>query len=118
MSVSVVVLWWAGSNVRLVDIKADPIRRITADGIETNSGASHSLDALVFATGFDAMTGSLLKVDPTGVDGRSLSEAWADGPLNYLGLLVPGFPNLFTITGPGSPVSAASVGLGCDCCRL
>jgi len=58
---------------------------------------------LVFATGFDAMTGSLLKIDIQGAGGRRLSDAWADGPRTYLGLQVAGFPNMFTITGPGSP---------------
>jgi cation diffusion facilitator CzcD-associated flavoprotein CzcO len=61
------------------------------------------LDIIVFATGFDAMTGSLLKMDIQGRHGLSLQKAWQAGPINYLGLQVPGFPNMFTITGPGSP---------------
>lgn len=90
------------SNVRLVDLQATPIEAITAAGIRT-SEADFEFDIIVLATGFDAMTGALLKIDIRGRDGLSLREKWADGPINYLGLGVPGFPNLFTITGPGSP---------------
>jgi cation diffusion facilitator CzcD-associated flavoprotein CzcO len=89
-------------NVALVDLRADPIERITADGIRTRS-REHPLDVIVFATGFDAMTGPLLKMDIRGRAGRSLRDDWKAGPETYLGLQVPGFPNLFTITGPGSP---------------
>jgi len=90
-------------NVTLVDIRRDPIARITPQGIELESGAAHDLDIIVFATGYDAMTGSLLNLGITGRDGLTLREAWAHGPKTYLGLQVAGFPNLFTITGPGSP---------------
>jgi len=90
-------------NVALVDIRADPIERITPQGIKTKSGAEYPLDIIVFATGFDGMTGSLLKMDIRGRDDLSLNEAWAAGPRNYLGLQVAQFPNLFMITGPGSP---------------
>ncbi len=93
-------------DVDLVHLPDEPIRRITATGIEVgpDDAARHvELDVIVFATGFDAMTGALLAIDPVGRDGTPLSEAWAAGPTNYLGLQVPGFPNLFTITGPGSP---------------
>jgi cyclohexanone monooxygenase len=89
-------------NVRLVDINDDPIERLTKTGLETK-GESFDFDVIVFATGFDAMTGALLKVDIRGSDGVSLREAWAEGPKTYLGLSVPRFPNMFTITGPGSP---------------
>ena len=89
-------------NVRLVNLRATPIERITAQGIQTRDQL-YPLDIIVFATGFDAMTGSLLKMDIEGRDGLKLREAWAAGPRNYLGLQVPGFPNMFTITGPGSP---------------
>jgi cation diffusion facilitator CzcD-associated flavoprotein CzcO len=89
-------------NVTLVDLRADPIERITADGIRTR-GKHHPLDIIVFATGFDAMTGPLLRIDIRGRDGLELREAWRAGPVTYLGLQTPGFPNLFTITGPGSP---------------
>ena len=90
-------------NVDLVDVRADPIAAITRDGIRLESGAEHPLDVLVFATGFDALTGPLLAFDVRGRDGTSLREAWRDGPHTHLGLGVAGFPDLFTITGPGSP---------------
>jgi cation diffusion facilitator CzcD-associated flavoprotein CzcO len=89
-------------NVSLVDLRADPIERITPAGIKTRS-REHPLDIIVFATGFDALTGPLLKMDIRGRAGRSLREDWKAGPETYLGLQVPGYPNLFTITGPGSP---------------
>jgi cyclohexanone monooxygenase len=89
-------------NVTLVDVKASPIEAITAKGLRTKD-AEYEFDCLVFATGFDAMTGTLLNIDIRGREGRTLREAWAEGPRAYLGLQVAGFPNLFTITGPGSP---------------
>ncbi len=89
-------------NVDLVDIRANPIVEITPEGIRTED-QEYPLDIIVFATGFDAMTGSLLKLNITGRDGLALSQAWSEGPKNYLGLQVTGFPNLFTVTGPGSP---------------
>jgi len=90
-------------NVALVDVRADPIEAITASGIVTRSGKEYPLDIIVFATGFDAMTGPLLRIDIRGRDGLALKDVWAAGPRNYLGLQVSGFPNLFTVTGPGSP---------------
>ena len=90
------------SNVLLVDINAAPIQAITPGGIRT-ANAEYALDIIILATGFDAMTGALLKIDIRGRDGLTLRDKWADGPVNYLGLQVSGFPNLFTITGPGSP---------------
>jgi cyclohexanone monooxygenase len=90
-------------NVRLVDIARDPIARITASGLETRSGRRFDFDTLVMATGFDAMTGALLRIDIRGAGGARLTDKWAAGPRSYLGLGVAGFPNLFTITGPGSP---------------
>lgn len=89
-------------NVLLVDLKAEPIVEVTEEGIRTESG-DYPLDIIVFATGFDALTGALLKLNLRGSGGRPLGEAWAAGPRTYLGLQTPGFPNLFTITGPGSP---------------
>ena len=89
-------------NVRLVDISETPIESITATGLRT-AVADYELDAIVFATGFDAMTGSLLRIDVRGSGGVPLADAWADGPRTMLGIQVAGFPNLFTITGPGSP---------------
>ena len=90
-------------HVTLVDVREDPIEAITPKGIRLKSGAEHELDIIVFATGFDAMTGSLLRLNITGRGGQPLSETWNAGPTNYLGLQVSGFPNMFTITGPGSP---------------
>jgi cyclohexanone monooxygenase len=89
-------------NVHLVDVKAQPIERITPTGLVVG-GKEYALDAIVFATGFDAMTGAILKIDIRGRDGLPLREKWAAGPRTYLGLQTAGFPNLFTITGPGSP---------------
>ena len=89
-------------NVSLVDVSERPIDEITPAGLKTG-GVEYELDALVFATGFDAMTGALLAVDIRGRHGLSLKEKWTAGPRTYLGLNVAGFPNLFTITGPGSP---------------
>jgi cation diffusion facilitator CzcD-associated flavoprotein CzcO/acetyl esterase/lipase len=89
-------------HVRLVDLRRDPIRTITETGIDTAS-RSFEFDAIVYATGFDAMTGALVGIDIRGREGLSLAAKWADGPRTYLGLMTDGFPNLFTITGPGSP---------------
>ncbi len=89
-------------HVRLVDLRETPIEAITPAGIRTTA-EEHPLDVIVFATGFDAMTGSLLRIDIRGRGGLALRDAWAAGPRTYLGLQVAGFPNLFTITGPGSP---------------
>ncbi|MBN9097566.1 MAG: NAD(P)/FAD-dependent oxidoreductase [Pseudonocardia sp.] len=95
-------------NVTLVDVRTDPIERVTPTGIDTASG-HHDLDVLVFATGFDAMTGSLLRPEIIGRDGRSLREHWVAGPQTYLGLFTHGFPNLFVIAGPGSPSLLSNV---------
>jgi len=89
-------------HVDLVNLRETPIDCITPRGIKTST-TEFNLDIIVFATGFDAMTGSLLKMDIQGRHGVTLQKAWQAGPLNYLGLQVPGFPNMFTITGPGSP---------------
>ena len=89
-------------HVRLVDIRATGIEAITPTGVRA-AGEHVVVDDIVYATGFDAMTGSLLKVDIKGRGGLALREAWSAGPRTYLGLNVHGFPNLFTISGPGSP---------------
>ena len=89
-------------NVTLVDVKAVPIERISPAGVCT-AEAEYPFDIIVFATGFDAMTGPMLRMDIRGRDGVALKDVWEAGPRNYLGLQVAGFPNLFTITGPGSP---------------
>ncbi|HEX5796128.1 MAG TPA: NAD(P)/FAD-dependent oxidoreductase, partial [Geminicoccaceae bacterium] len=90
------------ANVTLVDLRRAPLEEITGQGVRAG-GRHYPLDALVLATGFDAMTGALLRIEIRGAGGRTLKEAWAEGPRTYLGLAVAGFPNLFTITGPGSP---------------
>ena len=93
-------------HVRLVDLRATPIESVTETGIETGGaggGESFDFDAIVLATGFDAMTGAIVNVDITGRDGRTIAEKWDHGPRTYLGLMSEGFPNLFLITGPGSP---------------
>ena len=89
-------------NVTLVDIKANPIDEITENAVRSG-GTDYELDALVLATGFDAMTGSVARIDIRGRDGRTLNQKWAEGPRTYLGLMSEGFPNLFVVTGPGSP---------------
>jgi len=89
-------------NVNLVDVKGAPIEEITPDGIRTQD-KHYVLDAIVFATGFDAMTGALNAIDISGVGGRRLKEKWEAGPRTYLGLAISGFPNLFIVAGPGSP---------------
>lgn len=90
-------------NVTLVNLRQEPIKAITASGIATDK-RSFDLDVIVFATGFDAMTGAIRAVHPiTGRGGKSLTDVWAQGPQTYLGLTVAGFPNFFMITGPGSP---------------
>ncbi len=89
-------------NVTLVDISEAPIEEITPTGLRSG-GRHYALDAIVFATGYDAMTGPLFRIDIRGRGGRTLKATWADGPRTYLGLAVEGFPNLFTITGPTSP---------------
>jgi len=89
-------------HVRLVDLRATPIGTITETGIETGA-ETFEFDAIVYATGFDAMTGAIVAVNITGRDGITLQDKWEHGPLTYLGLMTVGFPNLFLITGPGSP---------------
>jgi len=89
------------NNVRLVDVRSAPISEITVSGLRA-SDAEFCFDAIVFATGFDAMTGALLSIDVE-VDGQTLQQKWQAGPTTYLGLMTAGFPNMFTITGPGSP---------------
>jgi len=96
------------SNVTLVNLRTAPLEAITPTGLRAG-GQEHTLDAIVFATGFDALTGSLLAVDIKGKGGLALRDKWAEGPRNYLGLMVHGFPNLFTITGPGSPSVLSNV---------
>ncbi|GAA3936278.1 NAD(P)/FAD-dependent oxidoreductase [Microbacterium soli] len=89
-------------DTTLVDLRQEPLVRITRTGVATE-GRHVELDDLIFATGFDAMTGSLLAIDPVGRGGLALSEAWREGPYTFLGLAAHDFPNMFFITGPGSP---------------
>ena len=89
-------------HVSLVDLRSTPIEQITPTGIRTTA-QSYELDAIVFATGYDAVTGALDRIDIRGQGGQSLKEKWSHGPRTYLGLMSAGFPNLFLITGPGSP---------------
>jgi cation diffusion facilitator CzcD-associated flavoprotein CzcO/acetyl esterase/lipase len=89
-------------HVRLIDLRTQPISTITATGIEAG-GKLLEFDVIVFATGFDALTGAIQAVDIRGRDGLSLREKWAHGPKTYLGLSTAGFPNFFMVTGPGSP---------------
>jgi cyclohexanone monooxygenase len=101
------------SNVELVNLREEPIEKITTDAVDT--AARHfELDALVFATGFDAVTGALLAVDIRGRKGVTLKDAWSEGPKAYLGLTTVGFPNLFAITGPGSPSVIGNVITNCE----
>jgi len=90
------------SNVTLVDIRSNPIEEIVPSAVRAG-GKDYEVDALVLATGFDAMTGSVAKIDIRGRNGQTLNQKWAEGPKTYLGLMSAGFPNLFIITGPGSP---------------
>jgi cyclohexanone monooxygenase len=89
-------------NVTLVDIRSDPIKEILPNGVRTGA-RDYEVDALVLATGFDAMTGSVARIELRGRHGQTLNQKWAEGPKTYLGLMSAGFPNLFIITGPGSP---------------
>ncbi len=89
-------------NVSLIDVNETPIESLVPDGVKTTE-KTFDLDVVVFAIGFDAMTGALLGIDIKGKNGMKLRDKWSDGPRSYLGLTVEGFPNMFTITGPGSP---------------
>ena len=100
-------------NVTLVDARSAPIEGITPNGIRTTE-AEYEFDAIVFATGFDAMTGALLDIDLQGTNGTRLRDKWADGPRSYLGLTMADFPNMFLITGPQSPSVKAQMILACE----
>ena len=100
-------------NVSLVDLREDPIERFTETGVVTRSG-EHPIDMLVLATGFDAISGSMLRLNPMGRGGVRLKERWTDRFHNYLGLTISGFPNLFMIHGPGSPGVFYNMPLGAE----
>ena len=95
-------------NVQLVNLRREPIEAITPEGVRTAS-ASYACDVLVFATGFDALTGAMTRIDPVGPGEQRLSEIWADGPVTFLGVMVPRLPNLFSFSGPGSPSVLANM---------
>ncbi len=99
------------NNVTLVDVKREPIREITPDGLKVGDTV-HPLDVLVFATGFDAMTGTLLNIDIQGRNGRAFKDHWQDGPRSLYGIMPSGFPNLYITTGPGSPSVLYNMVLG------
>lgn len=93
------------SNVTLVDVRSNPIARITPRGVVLEDGTEHELDMIVYSLGFDAATGSLTRMDIRGRDGESLREKWSERPDNFLGITVDGFPNLFMLSGPGAQFS-------------
>jgi cation diffusion facilitator CzcD-associated flavoprotein CzcO len=95
-------------NVRLVDIRETPIERITPAGIRTTA-EEHAVDMIIYATGFDAITGAFDRIDIRGRGGRRLKEKWADGPRTFLGLQVEGFPNLFTLVGPHNAATFCNI---------
>lgn len=95
-------------NVHLVDVISDPIERITAEGVKTASG-EYPLDAIVYATGFDAMTGAINRIDIRGVGGTTLKEKYSHGPFNYLGITTSGFPNMYFVAQAGSPSVISNV---------
>jgi len=100
-------------NVTLVDIRSGPIKEITPTGLRT-AASDYALDAIVFATGFDAMTGAMKEIDIHTDAGMSIREKWEDGPRTYLGIMIAGFPNLFMITGPQSPGVKSQMILACE----
>ena len=95
-------------NVTLVSVRQTPIEHFSPAGIVVD-GNEHEFDAIVLATGFDASTGALDRIHIEGIDGQTLKDAWAEGAKSYLGLATPGFPNFFTVTGPGSPAILTNV---------
>ena len=101
------------ANVHLVDLKETPITQVTADGVRCGD-THHGLDALVCATGYDALTGALLGIDIRGRDGLALSDKWSAGPRTYLGLMTCSFPNMFIITGAGSPSVLVNMVVGIE----
>lgn len=100
-------------HVTLVDIKDDPIEKFTEGSIHTKDG-EHPIDILVLATGFDAVTGSIMKLNPKGIGGKALADIWADRHETYMGIAIPDFPNLFVLQGPGSPGVFFVVPLGSE----
>jgi len=95
-------------NVHLVDLRETPIERITPAGVKT-SDAEYEADMIIYATGFDAITGAFDRIDIRGRGGRRLREKWAEGPRTYLGLQIEGFPNLFTLVGPHNAATFCNI---------
>jgi len=95
-------------NVRLVDLRETPIERITPGGVKT-SAAEHDVDMIIYATGFDAITGAFDRIDVRGLGGRRLRDKWGEGPRTYLGLQIEGFPNLFTLVGPHNAATFCNI---------
>jgi cation diffusion facilitator CzcD-associated flavoprotein CzcO len=95
-------------NVRLVDVRETPIERITPAGVKT-SAAEHAVDMIIYATGFDAITGAFDRIDVRGRGSRRLRDKWAEGPRTYLGLQIEGFPNLFTLVGPHNAATFCNI---------
>ena len=95
-------------NVRLVDVRETPIERITPAGVQTTA-EEHAVDMIIYATGFDAVTGAFDRIDIRGRGGRRLREKWAEGPRTYLGLQIEGFPNLFTLVGPHNAATFCNI---------
>lgn len=100
-------------HVHLVNLRREPITEVTPTGI-TSAQAHREHDVVVYATGFDAMTGALTSIDIRGREGRSLRDEWRDGPTNYLGVGIPGFPNLLALNGPGTPSVLSNMALGAE----
>jgi cation diffusion facilitator CzcD-associated flavoprotein CzcO len=95
-------------NVELVDVRETPIERITGNGIKTSDG-EYEFDMIIYATGFDAITGAFDRIDIRGIGGASLKEKWADGPETYLGLQIAGFPNMLTLVGPHNAATFCNI---------
>jgi cyclohexanone monooxygenase len=100
-------------NLHLVDIREEPLESMTSKGLRT-SAREYPADVIVFATGYDALTGALTAIDIRGEQGRELSEKWARGPINYIGLMTEGFPNMYVVTGPGSPSVLVNMVVGIE----
>ncbi|MFZ4533316.1 MAG: flavin-containing monooxygenase, partial [Alsobacter sp.] len=100
-------------SVHLVDVRAEPIETVTATGIRT-SAREYPVDIIVCATGYDALTGALTRIDIRGIGGRTIQDKWAAGPRTYLGLMTAGFPNMFIVTGPGSPSVLVNMVVGIE----
>ena len=101
-------------HVHLVNARKNPIAGLTKKGIRLEDGSEYEFDVIVFATGFDAMTGALKEIDIRTTDGRSLTHDWEAGPYTMLGIMCAGFPNMFMITGPGSPGVKSQMILSCE----